>query len=121
MFNLDCFFRKSWIAKTASGIAAAAMALLKGGVRGAVITHTPSVGLWTDRNGVVERVPAPVTDVVNPLGAGDAFCAGVLWGIHEGWTAERCLALGHRAAAECLKGETATGSIPGLDVLTFGL
>jgi sugar/nucleoside kinase (ribokinase family) len=59
--------------------------------------------------------------IVNPLGAGDAFCAGVIWGIHQGWTPERALVLGHRATAECLKGETATGSIPDLNTLLTGL
>ena len=74
---------------------------------------------------LVAIVPSTDTDpaavIVNPLGAGDAFCAGVIWGIHQGWTPERALGLGHRAAAECLKGETATGSIPDLDTLLTGL
>ncbi len=104
-----------------AGINAAARALLDGGVHQAVIIHTPALGLWAARYGVVTRAPDPVVVIVNPLGAGDAFCAGVIWGIHEGWTPDRALALGHRAAAECLKGETATGSIPDLNVLLAGL
>jgi sugar/nucleoside kinase (ribokinase family) len=99
------------------GLARAAQALLQAGVQRAVVVHTPGLGLWADREGLVVQVPEPAAQVVNPLGAGDAFCAGVIWGIHQGWRAERALALGHRAAAECLKGETATGSIPDLKVL----
>ena len=104
-----------------AGINAAAQALLGAGVQRAVIIHTPALGLWAARDGVVIRAPDPAAVIVNPLGAGDAFCAGVIWGIHQGWTPERALALGHRAAAECLKGETATGSIPDLNVLLTGL
>ena len=103
------------------GIAAAAQVLLAGGVGKAVIIHTPALGLWTSHHGMVVRVPDPVRQMVNPLGAGDAFCAGVVWGIHQGWSPERSLALGHRAAAECLKGETATGTIPPLTALMVGL
>ncbi|MEI6799777.1 MAG: carbohydrate kinase family protein [Pseudomonadota bacterium] len=104
-----------------AGIAAAAQALLGAGVQRAVILHTPALGLWAARDGVVIRAPDPAAVIVNPLGAGDAFCAGVIWGIHQGWTPERALTLGHHAAAECLKGETATGSIPDLNTLLTGL
>ena len=71
--------------------------------------------------GMVTRLPYPATLIVNPLGAGDAFCAGVIWGIHQGWEPLHALGLGHRAAAECLKGETATGTIPKLEILLSGL
>lgn len=104
-----------------AGIEKAALALLGAGVNAAVIIHTPALGLWAGQTGVVTRQPEPAAVIVNPLGAGDAFCAGVIWGIHQGWTAERALGLGHRAAAECLKGETATGTIPALNILTNGL
>ncbi len=103
------------------GIEKAARSLLRGGVQGAVIVHTPALGLWAGHRGVVTRVPNPVTMIVNPLGAGDAFCAGVIWGIHQGWEPMRALGLGHRAAAECLKGETATGTIPRLEILLTNL
>ncbi|ANJ27806.1 sugar kinase [Agromyces aureus] len=47
-------------------------------------------------------VPAPVVDVVEPVGAGDAFAAGFLAGLLAGETDEACLAAGHRAAAHAL-------------------
>jgi len=31
---------------------------------------------------------------VSTLGAGDAFCAGMLYGIHQGWELEASLRLG---------------------------
>ena len=102
-----------------AGLLAAGRALRALGA-GVVVLHTPALGLWLGQTEVIRPAP-PAALVVNPLGAGDAFCAGVLWAVHEGWAPERALALGQAAATECLKGETATGAIPRLNVLLAGL
>lgn len=47
----------------------------------------------------VVRVPAHRVDVVEPVGAGDAFAAGYLAGLLRGDTPEERLALGHSFAA----------------------
>lgn len=101
------------------GITAAAARLRDGGA-GAVVVHTPALGLWLSGDGavVVRPDPVPPADVVSPVGAGDAFAAGCIYGLHEGWAPEACLRLGHRAAAWSLRGATATGAIPPLSVLT---
>lgn len=100
------------------GITAAAARLRAGGA-GAVVVHTPALGLWLDARGAVVLRPDPVAaaDVVSPVGAGDAFAAGCIYGLHEGWAPKACLRLGHRAAAASLRGATATGAIPPLAVL----
>lgn len=101
-------------------LAAAARHLLARGVRRGVILHTPALGLWFGADGTtLARRPDPVLpeDIVSPVGAGDAFAAGCLYGIHEGWLPDACLRLGHRAAAAALKGATATESIPPLSAL----
>jgi adenosine kinase len=38
-------------------------------------------------------------DVVDPTGCGDAFRAGMLYGLERGWTLARCAALGNRMGA----------------------
>lgn len=43
-------------------------------------------------------VPAPRVDVVEPVGAGDAFAAGVLAGLVRGASLDEALALGHARA-----------------------
>ena len=48
------------------------------------------------------RVPALALDVVEPVGAGDAFAAGFLAGLLRGASAERCLRSGHLTAASAL-------------------
>lgn len=103
-----------------AALATAATQLLSGGVTRAVILHTPALGLWFGADGTrITRRPDPVLpeDIVSPVGAGDAFAAGCLYGIHEGWDADPCLRLGHRAAAAALKGATATEGIPPLAAL----
>lgn len=102
------------------GLAAAAKALLAGGVCRAVVIHSAELGLWVGKDGAVTLVrPDPVTPehIVSPVGAGDAFCAGVIFGLHEGWPVVASLALGHRAAAASLATATATGGVPPLAVL----
>ena len=44
-------------------------------------------------------------------GAGDAFAAGFLYGLHEGWDYRRRLELAHAAAAACIR---ALGTYDGL-------
>ncbi|MGW5875141.1 sugar kinase [Nocardiopsis terrae] len=48
-------------------------------------------------------VPAPPVEVVEEVGAGDAFAAGYLSGLLKGLPADRRLALGHAAAGEVLR------------------
>ena len=101
-----------------AGITAAAERLRDGGAR-TVVVHTPALGLWLSAAGAVMVRPEPVApaDVVSPVGAGDAFAAGCIYGLHEGWDPGECLRLGHRAAAWSLRGATATGAIPPLSRL----
>ena len=47
-------------------------------------------------------VPAPAVEVVEPVGAGDAFAAGHLSGLLRGFDTARCLRLGHLVAAHGL-------------------
>ncbi|MFC7704529.1 carbohydrate kinase family protein [Plastorhodobacter daqingensis] len=99
---------------------AAGRRLLACGVRRAVILHSATCAIWLPRDGVPIHLPAEslaAHDIASPVGAGDAFCAGVILGLHEGWTPARALALGHRAAAAALRSPTATGGIPPLGTL----
>ena len=61
-------------------------------------------GAWT--------VPALRTDVVEPVGAGDAFAAGFLTGLLRGGGMERALRLGHITAASALKVTGDHGPLP---------
>jgi 2-dehydro-3-deoxygluconokinase len=60
----------------------------------------------------VWTVSALRTDVVEPVGAGDAFAAGFLTGLLRGGGMERALRLGHITAASALKVTGDHGPLP---------
>ncbi len=94
----------------------AATQLLSGGLRQGCILHTPRLSLWktADQEIWCGVAQIPKAEIKSPVGAGDAFAAGVLHGLHEEWTAQDCVQLGNRMAAACLRAPTATGGIPAL-------
>jgi sugar/nucleoside kinase (ribokinase family) len=55
------------------------------------------------------KVPAKY--IQGTAGAGDAFCAGVLYGLHEGWELKRCLETAVCTAAASLSDPTCTGGM----------
>ncbi|KQY58722.1 5-dehydro-2-deoxygluconokinase [Aeromicrobium sp. Root495] len=77
---------------------AAAKALLAAGVTTAVVKQGPAgvLGVRGDESVVVP--PTPV-DVVNGLGAGDAFGGSLVHGLLEGWSLERTLRFANAAGA----------------------
>jgi sugar/nucleoside kinase (ribokinase family) len=90
--------------------------LLELGVQELVAIHFPEGAVAASRSGARIRQGArrvPKAEVVSALGAGDAFCAGVLYGLHQGASLERCLRLGAGLAHCNLAAESATdGAVP---------
>jgi sugar/nucleoside kinase (ribokinase family) len=96
----------------------AAGALLQLGVKELVAIHFPEGGFARTRKGEdawQASVALPGKAIAGTTGAGDAFCAGVLWGLHEGWELAQCLKTAVCLAAACLSEPTATGGIKPLD------
>ncbi|MFB7270874.1 sugar kinase [Streptomyces sp. NPDC056244] len=60
----------------------------------------------------VHAVPAPKVDVVEPVGAGDAFAAGFLAGLLRGEDMVRALRLGHLTAGAALRVSGDHGPLP---------
>ncbi|WP_188756743.1 5-dehydro-2-deoxygluconokinase [Microbacterium album] len=76
----------------------AADALLDRGVEIAVVKQGPKGVLAKTRDELVE-VPVHEVDVVNGLGAGDAFGGALCHGVLEGWSLERTLRFANVAGA----------------------
>ncbi len=92
----------------------AADKMFAAGVSRTVVIHFPEGAFWKDNSGHQEFRPSYDLDgagIVSAVGAGDAFCAGVLTGIHEGWKAEDCLQAGTDLACACLFAPDTTGGI----------
>lgn len=78
--------------------AAAAAALHEAGVAIAVVKQGPKGVLASDRTGVYEVPPTPV-DVLNGLGAGDAFGGALCHSLLSGWDLERSVRFANAAGA----------------------
>src|SRR5258706_2068207 len=92
----------------------AAGALLQSGVRELVVVHFPEGGFVRTRKGEDIWHPSiklPEKFIAGTAGAGDAFCAGVLFGLHEGWDLAQCLHAGVCVAAASLSHPTCTGGM----------
>lgn len=92
----------------------AARLLLGQGVRELVVVHYPEGCVAMSRDGQSLMQPSlqvPRESIKGANGAGDAFAAGVLYGLHEEWPLQDVLVLGHCAAASALRSVSATGSV----------
>ncbi|MDO6408806.1 carbohydrate kinase family protein [Pantoea phytobeneficialis] len=93
--------------RSATGIAppdafaAAATWLVQQGVRRRVVIHAPEGAWGQEVNGEGRWQPAwqlTPEEIVGSVGAGDAFCAGVLYASHQGWPMTETLKLAHTCA-----------------------
>ncbi|MEV8535248.1 5-dehydro-2-deoxygluconokinase [Streptomyces sp. NPDC051211] len=78
---------------------AAARALLAAGVELAVVKRGPEGVLAVHRDGTVAEVPPVKIEVVNGLGAGDAFGGALCHGLLAGWELERVMRFANAAGA----------------------
>ena len=89
----------------------AAGALLQMGVKEIVVVHFPEGAFARTRKGDdfwQSSLNLPAKYIAGTAGAGDAFCAGVLYGLHEDWDLNKCLLTGVCAAAASLAQPTCT-------------
>jgi sugar/nucleoside kinase (ribokinase family) len=97
--------------------------LLDMGVAAVVAIHHPDGAVAVRKTGETVRagsVNVPQREIVGTVGAGDAFYAGMLFGIHEDWPLDRCLALANASAATSLHSATTSASIrPWRDSLAY--
>jgi len=92
----------------------AAGALLQQGVRELVVIHFPEGGFARTRKGEdvwQSSLNMPEKHIAGTAGAGDAFCAGVLFGLHDGWDLKRCLEAGVCAAGASLSEPSCTAGM----------
>jgi len=91
-----------------------AQRVLKDGAMSLVAVHFPEGAVAVARDGTVWREPSvsvPAAEVRGPNGAGDAFAAGFLYGLHEDWPVTDALRLAHASAAMALRSVGTTDAI----------
>lgn len=92
----------------------ACQALLDQGVGELAAIHHPDGAVALTRHGesaIAPSVNVPASEIVGTVGAGDAFYAGMLFGIHESWPLDQCLVLANASAATSLHSPTTSASI----------
>ena len=96
----------------ASMLREAAERLLTAGNSSLVVIHMPEGGYALTRDGDDIKVPSfelPLQELKGSVGAGDAFCSGVLYGLEKKWPLKDALHLGSTLAACSLFSPTSTG------------
>ena len=84
------------------------------GVTTWAVIHCPEGGYGLDEAGRFVKLGSlilPPERVTGSVGAGDAFCAGVLYGAEKGWTLDKSIDLGIAAAAASLSDPSATAGV----------
>jgi sugar/nucleoside kinase (ribokinase family) len=79
-----------------------------------VVAHFPEGAVAGGRDGsrlAAGSVAAPAGAIVGANGAGDAFAAGMLYGLHEDWPIEKALSLAHAAAAASMRAVSTTAGV----------
>ena len=75
-----------------------------------VVTRGAEGAFITTPDGTVGGKPPPVEHLVDTVGAGDAFCAVTLFGLHAGWSASEIIGRALAFAAEICKQRGATAA-----------
>lgn len=104
----------------ATALADAAKALLDAGVRDRVVIHFPEGGYARTKSGETKFVPSFLVDrseIKGTAGAGDAFCAGMLYAIHEDYPLAQALSFANAGARFNLLSPTCTDGAPSLTAL----
>lgn len=101
----------------------AAKQLLRQGVNDTVVIHCPE-GAWAEnKQGDSCYQPSFWLDpaqIAGTVGAGDAFCAGVLYGFHQNWSLQETLELGNACARFNLRSANAIdGAAPLTELQNF--
>lgn len=135
--DVDVLFANDYEAEQTTGVAvgrggamepraveSAARALVGLGVRGWAVVHFPQGACACSAAGEIvwqAAVRVQPESVLSSVGAGDALAAGVLLGLHEGWSMARSLELAVCASASSLLHPTCSeGVLPVEECLALG-
>ncbi|OED37629.1 hypothetical protein AB833_22780 [Chromatiales bacterium (ex Bugula neritina AB1)] len=92
----------------------AARTVLSMGTMSLVVVHHPGGAIAVTDDGDTRNVSSFEVDpgwIKSAVGAGDAFTAGMLYGMHQSWSLDNSLELAHAVAAASLRSSTTVGSV----------
>ena len=92
----------------------AARAAIEAGAMQLVVVHFPQGAVALSKDGGEFSIPSvsvPSDAIQGSNGAGDAFAAGLLYGLHENWSITDAIHLGHASAAASMPGLGTTDKV----------
>lgn len=95
----------------------AARTVMDKGAMTLVCVHYPEGATCVTAQGVVtvDAFSVDSSDIRGTAGAGDAFAAGLLYGLHENWSVRNSMVLAHAVAAASLRSATTVGAVESVD------
>ncbi len=89
------------------------------GLQRALIIHSPYESLYISKKDIYHSQSPKIQkkNIKNAVGAGDAFCAGFIFGVHEDWDIEVTLRKSHAAGSAMMKIDSSSGNLPNIKKL----
>ena len=86
------------------------------GIKKALIIHHAKESLYLSREEIIHTNSITINKnkIINSVGAGDAFCAAFIYGIHESWDMRKTLKKAHAAGSAMIKIDSSSGSLPNI-------
>lgn len=93
--------------------------IFKNGLLKGLIIHNSkeSVCVLEDQTHNIKSKIIPQQKIKNAVGAGDAFCAAFIYGIHENWNIEKILKKAHAAGTAMMRIDASSGYLPDIKKL----
>ena len=89
------------------------------GIKRALIIHHAKESIYISRDEVIHTNSKIINKkkIINSVGAGDAFCAAFIYGIHESWNMKKTLKKAHAAGSAMMKIDSSSGNLPKIERL----
>ena len=117
----DCLIRRKDNSIDEETLRKAALKLLELGVKERVIIHFPEAAYGVNSKGETEFVNSvriKESQIAGTVGAGDAFCGGALYGLHESMSLKKVMQIANVSAWYNLFSPTASGGAVSYDVIS---
>lgn len=89
------------------------------GINKALIIHHSKESLYISRDEIIHTKAKAIDKkkIINSVGAGDAFCAAFIFGLHESWEMKEILKKAHAAGNAMVKVDASSGNLPKINKL----
>jgi len=93
--------------------------LFSKGIQKAILIHSPRESIYISRTQTIHTISNSLNkkEVLNAVGAGDAFCAAFIYGIHDDWDIKKVIKKAHASGSAMMKIDSSSGNLPNINKL----